>query len=324
MTSLKRRFAMLSVVLAAFALAGTTGLCAEDTSSVDYQKVADGARWGFSDAADNPLFCMRRAGTDYDVWLLREAKNRHALTIKIIKNDRPVYQWKGHKHSVFRIQGDRLYYAEFHYSSTGGHVVAVDLTSGEPLWRTPLKALGGVEHSAYLNRMTIDANDEVVSIYGNESMGRYLEFKDAKTGKTVGHKRFPKQVQLSNGRQSQASKPPLDIARELLVKTVGGKWKKIRSKLDGEYLVMTKPPQGVQCGDYYLFPPPTGADDERIQSWTRVRDAVHYVLGTGNQGTVISSMSNRHDSPTSKALISALNLQEPGLLPLLQTEEMKK
>jgi len=201
----------------------------------------------------------------------------------------------------------------------------VDLSKGNELWRSPLKALGEISHSSYLNRMTIDANDEVVSIYGNESMGRYLEFKDARTGKTVGHKRFSKQVQLSRERESQASKPPLDVARELLIETVGGKWKKIRSKLDGEYLFMAKPPQGVQCGDYYLFPPPTGVDDERIQSWTRVRDAVHYVLGTGDHGSVISSVSNRHDSFISEALISALNLHEPELLtPLLQTEEMKK
>ena len=194
MTSLKRRFAMSSVVLAVFALAGTTALCAEDTSSVDYQKVADGAPWRFSDAAANPLFCMwRRAGPDYDVWLIREAKDQHALTIKIIKDDRPVYQWKGHKHSVFRIQGNRLYYAEFHYSGSGGNIVAVDLSKGNELWRSPLKALGGVAHSACLNRMTIDANGEVVSIYGNESMGRYLEFKDVRTGKTVGHKQFPKE-----------------------------------------------------------------------------------------------------------------------------------
>ena len=192
MTSLKRRFAMSSVALAAFALAGTIGLCAEGTSSIDYQKTADRAQWSFTDAWANPLSCMcRLAGTDYDVWLIRETKDRHALTINFIKDDRPAYQWKGHKHSVFRIRGDRLYYAEFHYSGSGGNVVAVDLNKGNELWRSPLKALGEVAHSAYLNRMTIDANDEVVSIYGNESMGRYVEFKDTRTGKTVGHKRFP-------------------------------------------------------------------------------------------------------------------------------------
>jgi hypothetical protein len=193
MTRLKRRFAMSSIALTAFALAGTTGLCAEGASSIDYQKVAEGARWSFADEAANPLFCMyHQAGADYDVWLIRTAKDR-LLTIKIIKNDRPVYQWKGHKHSVFRIQGDRLYYAAFHYSSSGGHVVAVDLNKGSEVWQSPLKALGGILHSAYLNRLTVDANDEVVSIYGNESMGRYLEFKDVQTGETVGHKRFPKE-----------------------------------------------------------------------------------------------------------------------------------
>jgi len=69
---------------------------------------------------------------------------------------------------VFRIQGDRLYYAEFHYSGSGGNIVAVDLSKGNELWRSPLKALGEISHSSYLNRMTIDANDDVVSIYGNE------------------------------------------------------------------------------------------------------------------------------------------------------------
>ncbi|HUT12584.1 MAG TPA: HEAT repeat domain-containing protein [Thermoguttaceae bacterium] len=65
MASLRRRFAMSSVVLVAFALAGTTGLCAEDTSSIDYQKVAESERRGFSDAADNPLFCMcQQTGND--------------------------------------------------------------------------------------------------------------------------------------------------------------------------------------------------------------------------------------------------------------------
>ena len=192
MSNLKRRFELSAVALAAFVLAGTIGLHAEDKLSCDYQVFAERARWDFSDEADNPLFCMfQQTGTDCDVRLIREAKDQHALTIKIIRNDRMVYQWKGHRHSVFRIQGDHLYYADFAFSTTGGHIVAVDLTNGKPLWRSPLKALGGIRHSSYLNRMTIDANDEVVSIYGNESMGRYLEFKDARTGKTVGHRQFP-------------------------------------------------------------------------------------------------------------------------------------
>ena len=193
MTSLKRRFALSAVALAAFALAGTTGLCAEDKLSFDYQVLADRSRWGFRDEADNPLGCRRQLTGTYDLWLICRAEDLYALTIKIVKNDRPVYEWKGHEHSVFRIQGDRLYYADFSFSSTGGHVVAVDLTSGKPLWRSRLKALGGIRHSSYLNRMTIDANDEVVSIYGKESMGWYLEFKDVRTGKTVGHKQFPKE-----------------------------------------------------------------------------------------------------------------------------------
>ena len=67
----------------------------------------------------------------------------------------------------------------------------MDLKTGKELWTSPLKALGPIEHSAYKNLMTLDANHDVVSLYGNESMGRYLEIKDAGTGETVGHKLFP-------------------------------------------------------------------------------------------------------------------------------------
>ena len=52
-------------------------------------------------------------------------------------------------HSVFRILDDRLYYAKFHPSSTGGSIVAVDLTTGKELWTSELIALGNIEHSAY-------------------------------------------------------------------------------------------------------------------------------------------------------------------------------
>lgn len=58
MSSLKPRFAMSSVVLAAFALAGATGLCAEDISSVDYQKAAERTRLDSTDAAGKRLSRM--------------------------------------------------------------------------------------------------------------------------------------------------------------------------------------------------------------------------------------------------------------------------
>ena len=74
----------------------------------------------------------------------------------------------------------------------GGHIVAVDLKTGKELWESPLEGIGPIQHSAYRTLLNLTANHDVVSVYGNESMGRYYEIKDAKTGKTVGNRVFPK------------------------------------------------------------------------------------------------------------------------------------
>lgn len=122
--------------------------------------------------------------------MVSDHQNRRVLTFKIARAGKEVYEWKGHDHTVFRIQQDRFYYALFEPSASGGEIVAVDLSSGKDLWKSSLTALGPIDHFAYRNLKTLDANSEVVTIYGNESMGRYFEIKDAKTGATLGHKRF--------------------------------------------------------------------------------------------------------------------------------------
>ena len=40
--------------------------------------------------------------------------------------------------------------------------------------------------------MNLNVGDEVVTIWGNESLGRYVEFKSTATGETLGNKVFPK------------------------------------------------------------------------------------------------------------------------------------
>ena len=70
--------------------------------------------------------------------------------------------------------------------------MAVDLSTGKELWDSRLQGIGLVEHSAYLNLMNLDANFEVVEVWGNETMGRYLEIKDVTMGKTIGHRIFPR------------------------------------------------------------------------------------------------------------------------------------
>jgi len=161
-------------------------------ATIDYQKIADTAGWGWSAERANPLGCITQCGHKYDIRLLSRKDDRYALTISILADGKDAFTWKGHRRSVFRIVGDRLYYAEFHPSSAGGNVVAVDLKTGRKLWTSPLKALGPIEHSAYQNLMNLDVNDEVVTIWGNESLGRYVEFKSVATGETLGNRVFPK------------------------------------------------------------------------------------------------------------------------------------
>ena len=47
--------------------------------------------------------------------------------------------------------------------------------------------------SAYLNRLNFDASGGIVTVFGNESQGQYVEILDEKTGKMLGHKVFPKE-----------------------------------------------------------------------------------------------------------------------------------
>lgn len=204
MAGMNKRFIPLLV-----AVLGVTLARAEDRTKdpIDYQKSADGARWGWREEMAGPIGCISQCGDKYEIRLLSRKDDRHALAISILAGDKEICTWQGHQHSVFRILGDRLYYARFHLSSSGGSIVAVDLTTGKELWVSPLKALGSIQHSAYLTMLNLDCNDDVVTIYGNESLGKYVEFKRTDTGETVGHKTFSKMaLAQSTGPQTEESR----------------------------------------------------------------------------------------------------------------------
>lgn len=180
---------IMTLLFGVLALSGSQVIAAE---AIDYQKTADGAEWRWHAEMANPLACIAQCGDKYDINIL-SSKNRDDLAISVLLGTQTIYSWKGHQDSVFRILDDRLYYAKFHPSSSGGIIVAVDLTTGKELWTSELKALGSIIHSAYRSSLNLDCNREVVTILGNESMGRYIEFKRVDIGQTVGHKIFPKE-----------------------------------------------------------------------------------------------------------------------------------
>jgi hypothetical protein len=148
--------------------------------------------WNWSAAHANPLHCLlQQAGDKYQIALARDPREPGVVTIAIRRDGKPVCGWAGHAYSVFQIVGDRLYYADYTMDGTGGAIVAVDLANGKRLWREPLDALGPIEHSKYFNRMNLAADDSSVRITGNESAGRYIEVKDAATGRTIANRQLP-------------------------------------------------------------------------------------------------------------------------------------
>lgn len=181
------KFAAITGVLVTLAGALAAGGADDKT---DYQKMTQSAAWGWNQEQAGPAYGISQSGGKYDIRIDVSHDDLSNWTFSIQRDGKPICSWRGHPHTVFRIQEDRLYYARFHTSGSGGQVVAVDLTTGKELWASDLKALGPIQHSAYQNLMNLDANLEVVTVWGNETMGRYLEFKDARTGQTVGHRIF--------------------------------------------------------------------------------------------------------------------------------------
>lgn len=51
-----------------------------------------------------------------------------------------------------------------------------------------------MNRSKYRYLLNLDADRDTVRVYGNESAGRYFEIMDARTGKTVGHRLFPREA----------------------------------------------------------------------------------------------------------------------------------
>lgn len=161
-----------------------------DTPDDKYAVGVRSTRWSWMPERASIMFSLLEASSPYDIRVLRPHDKRGVLSFQIMDGDREVYGWLGHAHSVFVLRGQRLYYASYSTESCGGVVVAVDLSVGKEIWRSPLNAVGNVPHFGYRNLINIAANDDAVSVFGNEGAGRYYELKDVKTGRTVGHKIF--------------------------------------------------------------------------------------------------------------------------------------
>jgi hypothetical protein len=161
----------------------------------DYQKIADKEEWKWDKEQASVFYSQKHYDGKYEIELQKPprwdfaAVNIH-MVVRFKDDDKDVYCWSGHDGTVFAVRQEVVYYADYAPYSSGCAVVAYDLQAKKTLWRTNLKGLGPIDHSKYGNAVILDIKEDAVHILGNEPAGRYVEYLDLKTGKTVGHKVF--------------------------------------------------------------------------------------------------------------------------------------
>ena len=179
----------------AFALALLTAVplwAAPAPMRVDYQKKADEAPWEWSDGRASAESCAKHLKGDYKAEV--EARDKFGgVVIRIVKDGAVVHSFEGHTRTVFAVRDGVLYYADFGRASTGCAVVACDLRKQKQLWKTRLKGLGPIAHKDYRNDVNLDLDKQAVCVRGKECLGNYIEYVDLRTGKTVGHKVYPRE-----------------------------------------------------------------------------------------------------------------------------------
>lgn len=159
-----------------------------------YQKKADASEWRWSDDEAKLLYCVRHQLKGYEVQIVRSENYETGwapFMVHITAKGQEVCSFRAHDETVFTQHGDAVFVADFCPIATGCTVVAYDLRARKELWRCELRGNPPKWHSMYRHQVSISVDGGAVLVYGNESNGRYIEYVDAKTGKTVGHKKLP-------------------------------------------------------------------------------------------------------------------------------------
>jgi hypothetical protein len=190
---MSRLFALLLAATPVLVVLGCSARSA-DGMDPEYQKKADEAPWEWSEREASLVHSITEHLRGYcEVELLCPKEGgwgRDSLTIRLKDKERELYAFKGHWETVFTRWQDSLYVAEFNPIATGCSVKAVDLKTGKQLWRSHLKGSSCPAHSEYRNQVTIGTDGKIITVRGNESWSRYIEFLDIRTGKTLGHHEY--------------------------------------------------------------------------------------------------------------------------------------
>jgi hypothetical protein len=156
----------------------------------DYQQQADAAKWEWRDDQATVLHALRNFHADFQVEIVKKPNTFGELTIRFTKDGKEALAIQGHYGTTFAVKDSVLFYSDYHGSASGCALVAFDLANRKELWKTPLKGLGPIAHTRYHNAVAVELAGDAVKVLGNESAGKYIEFIDCKTGKTVGHRVF--------------------------------------------------------------------------------------------------------------------------------------
>jgi hypothetical protein len=173
------RFFVLPVLLVA------AGCNSPPPVNTDYQRQADTAAWTWSDDYAHLGYSIARHLREYDVEVHapKEAGfGQQALTVRIRDGSKERVVFRGHWETVLARWEQTLFVADFCPIAAGCTVVAF-----------ALQATSCPGHSEYHNRVNIETDGKVVTVWGKESFACYVELVDCQTGKTVGHREFKNQ-----------------------------------------------------------------------------------------------------------------------------------
>jgi hypothetical protein len=177
---------LVSLVLGLGAFAASAAPAPEDK---DYQKIADKEEWKWVPERASAGSAAKNFKGDFQAEVVeKDTDGRKSAMVKFAKGDDVVFTIEGHAETVFAGRDNIVYYADFSQISSGCSVIAYDLKAKKQIWKTGLKGLGPVAHTRYRNQVMLDIKDDAVHVLGNESFGKYVEYLDLKSGKTVGHK----------------------------------------------------------------------------------------------------------------------------------------
>jgi hypothetical protein len=194
--SMSRPFLLVVVAaLCVFPGCSGTGDNADDFGQgggIHYQKVADQTPWLWSNRKNNLIRCIALHLGDFQTSIDCDDESipwpGQSLTVRVRDQGKEAFAFHAHWRTVFTRAGDTLYIAHFRPIHTGCEVDAIDIRTGEKLWRSKVHGLGPIAHSKYSNQVSISTDGPVIIILGDEAAGRYIEFLHRVSGRILANR----------------------------------------------------------------------------------------------------------------------------------------